>query len=98
MESVGRCWFIVGCYLDPNDAVIIKHTVPTISQSPHGVALLVDWDFNTDLAALEGSNHREDIAAAVAAAGMEEISTHFLPRQKYWERYGRTQSMHRQGR
>ena len=98
MDSGGRCWFIVGCYLDPDDAVIIKHNVLTISQIPHGVALLVDWDFNTDLAALEGSNHREDITAAIAAAGMEEISTHFLPRQKSWAWYGRTQSMQRQGR
>ena len=44
---VGRHWFIVGCYLPPNDIVTIQHVIEYNCHTPHRAALLVDRDFNT---------------------------------------------------
>ena len=55
-------------------------------------------DFNTDLAAPEGRARDEDISAAMAAARLEYLSWHFLPRHKLWMKDGRTWCMRRGGR
>ena len=80
----GRLWFILGCYLPPDEAVIIKCVIAAIGQRPRGAALLVARYFNTNLAAPEGSNHREDITASVATDGLEDMSAHFLLHCKPW--------------
>ena len=49
-----RRWFIVGCYLAPENASTIEDVVVDISQRPQGSAVLVVGDFNTNLAATEG--------------------------------------------
>ena len=55
-------------------------------------------NFNTDLAAPEGRERDEGIAAALAEEGLEDMSGHFLPRHKPWLKDGRTWAMHRGGR
>ena len=50
VDSGGRRWFIVGCYLAPNGADTIKCIVAAIGQRPRGAALLGTGGFNTDLA------------------------------------------------
>ena len=55
----GRCWFIVGCYLSPDDKFTTGRVFAVISQRSCRAALVVARDFNTDLAAPEGSNYGE---------------------------------------
>ena len=44
--------------------------------------------FNADLADPEGTTCAEDIAAALAATDLEDMSAHFLPSHKPWSRDG----------
>ena len=55
-------------------------------------------EFNANLAEPEGDRRGEDIAAAMATEGLEDMSEHFLPRRCPWFRDGRTWSMIREGR
>ena len=50
-----------------------------ISQRPQGGAMLVARYFNTDFAASEGRKRDEDIEAAFAVSGLEDIRGHILP-------------------
>ena len=58
----------------------------TIVQRLHGAELLVAGNFNVDLAAPEENMRDEEIYVALAAAGMEYTSAHFLPQSKPWLR------------
>ena len=53
---------------------------------------------NVNLAEPEGDRREEDIAAKMATEGLEDMSAHFLPRQRPWCRDGRTWSMLQKGR
>ena len=79
----------MGCYLPPDVTSNIYEVVRAINQQPHEEDLLVAGDFNTYLALTEGHAWYEEIAEALATAGLEDISTHFLPPCKPWLRYGR---------
>ena len=68
-----------------------------ISQRPRGTALLMVRDFNTDLAVPKGRPRDEKIAAAMATAGLEDMSRHFLPQHKLWLKDSRTWYMRRGG-
>ena len=63
-----------------------------------GAKLLVSGYFNANLAEPEGDRRGEDIAAAMATEGLEDMSAHFLPQRLSCCRYGRTWSMIREGR
>ena len=43
----GRRWYIIGCYLAPDDARTIERVVTALGDQPRGTALLVAGDFNT---------------------------------------------------
>ena len=60
--------------------------------------LLAEGDFNANLADPEGDRRREDIAAVMATEGLEDMSTHFLPRWRPWRWDRRTWSMIKEGR
>ena len=45
------------------------------------------------LADPEGIQREEEIAVTIMIAGLEDMTTHFLLRQKAWIRYGRTWCM-----
>ena len=55
-------------------------------------------DFNTNLAAPESRAWDEDIVEAMAAAGLEYLSGHFLPHHKPWLKDSRKWCMCRRGR
>ena len=95
LESCGRWWFIVGCYLSPYDASAIEDVVAAIIQWTRGGALLMVSDFNTDLVAPEFRARDEEITKAMAESGIEDINIHFLPRHKPWLKDGCTWAMHR---
>ena len=88
----------MGCYLAPGDASKIEYVVTAISQRLQGAALLVVGDFNTNFSEPEGRARDEDIAAAMATAGLEYLSGNFLPRHKPCLKDGRTWCMRRGGR
>ena len=72
----------MGCYLAPDDASTIEDVVAAISQRPWGAALIVVVDFNTDLAVPEGREQDEEITAAMAESGLENMRGNFLPWHK----------------
>ena len=98
LASGDRRWFIVGCYLAPDDASKIEDVLAAISQRPRGAALLVVGDFNTDLDAPEDRERDEGIAAAMTEEVLEDMSGYFLPKHKPWLKDSRTWAMHRGGR
>ena len=65
-----------------DDESTIEDIVASISRRPQGAALLEVSDFNTNLAAPEGQERNEGIAAALAEEGLEDMSGHFIPRHK----------------
>ena len=47
-------WYIIGCYLAPDDAETIERVVTALGDKTRGTALIVAGDLNTDL----GLRHR----------------------------------------
>ena len=50
-------------------------------------------DLNTYLEDAENDQRGTEIAAAITAAGLEDMTEHFLPRRRRWGRERRTWSM-----
>ena len=86
-------WHVMGCYIAPDNASAIEGMVAAISRRPRGAKLLVAGNFNTDLVKPEGTTRVEEIAAELAAADLEDMSAHFLPRYKPWSRDRHTWGM-----
>ena len=97
-EEGARQWYIVGCYLAPNNTSTIERVVEALKERPKGAKLLVAGYMNANLAEPEGDRRGEDIAAALSTEGLEEMPAHFLPRQRPWCQDGRTWSMLQEGR
>ena len=49
----GQQWYIIGCYLTPDDARTIERVVTALGDQPRGTALLVVGGLNTDLGATD---------------------------------------------
>ena len=81
-----RRWYIIGCYLAPDDARTIEQVVTDIGNQPRGTALVVAGDLNTDLGDMECDGRGTEIAAAITEAGLEDMAAHFLPRKRKWGR------------
>ena len=47
-----RWWYVVVCYLAPDDTLTIESVVATLKERPRGSKLLVTGDFNVNLAEL----------------------------------------------
>ena len=94
MASGNRCWYIVGFYLTPENTSTKEDVVAAISKRPRGAALLVVGNFNTNLAAPEGWERNEGIAAALAEEVLEDMSSYFLSRHNLWLKDGLTWAMH----
>ena len=63
----------------PNNTLTIDRVVEALKVLPKGAELLVAGDVNANLAAPEGDRRGEDIAAALATKGLEDMLVHFLP-------------------
>ena len=66
------------CYIAPYEASIIESIVAAISQRPRGVGLLLAVNFNAVLINLEGNMGDEEITAALATTGLDNMGTRFL--------------------
>ena len=49
-------WYIIGCYLSPNDASTIKCVLVAAGERPRWSKLLVDGNFNAELTGPEGAD------------------------------------------
>ena len=98
MVTGARRWYIVGCYLAPDDTLTIERVVKALKELPKVAELLVVGDMNANLAEPEGDRREEDIAATMATEGLEDMLAHFLPRRRPWCQYGRTWIMLQKGR
>ena len=94
----GRRWYIIVCYLAPDDARKIERVVTALGDQPRGTALLVAGDFNMDLGDTANNGRGAEIAAALTEAGVEDMMAHFLPRKQPWGRERQTWSIVREGR
>ena len=81
-----RQWYIIGCYIAPEDSQTIERVVTALGDQPRGTALIVAGDFNTDLGEMASNGRGIDIAAAITEAGLEDMTALFLPRKSRWGR------------
>ena len=76
----------------------MERVVEALRSRPRGAELLVEGDFNMNLASPEGDRRAEDIATTLAAEGLEDMEKHFLSRESRWCRDRSTWGMLRKGR
>ena len=93
-----RRWYIIGCYLAPDDARTIERVVMALSDQPRDTALIVAGDINTDLGDMACNERGTAISAAITEAGLKDMTAHFLPRKRKWGRERITWSMARGGK
>ena len=91
-----RWWYIIVCYLAPDDSETIERVFAALGDRPKGTALIVAGGLNTDLGDAENDRRGLEIAAAMTEAGVEDMTAHFLPRKRRWGRERRTWSMVRE--
>ena len=84
LATGARRWYIVGCYLAPDNTSTIERVVEALRDQPNGEELLVAGDLNTNLAAPEGDRREEDIGTIIATEGLEDMAQHFLPQERWW--------------
>ena len=77
-------WYIIVCYLVPDDAETIERVVAALGDKPRGTALIVVGDLNTNLGDTENDRRRSESAAAMTEAKVEDMTAHFLPRGLRW--------------
>ena len=49
MVTGRRQWYIIGCYIAPDDARTIERVITAMGDQLRGTALILARDFNTDL-------------------------------------------------
>ena len=69
----------MGCYLPPYNTSTIEIVVAALKEWPRGAKLVVAVYFNAMLSETEGDQRGEEIVAALATEGLEDMSAHFLP-------------------
>ena len=67
-------WYIVGCYLSPDDALTIERVAEALMERPKGSELLVAGEININFAAPEGDQREKYIAATLVAEVMEDMA------------------------
>ena len=72
-------WFVVGCYLAPDDVTSIEIVTRSTAQIPREAALLLVGYLNTNLVEMEGNKIYEAIAEDLSEAGLKVMSYHLLP-------------------
>ena len=75
-----RRWYIIGCYLAPEDTATIERVVTALGDRPKGTTLVMVGDLNTDLEDSERNRRGTEIAGAMTAVGVEDMTAHFLPK------------------
>ena len=71
-------WYIIGCYLAPDDTLTIESVVAAIKERLWGAELLVAGYLNINLEDPDGYQREEEIAASFTMAGIEDMPDHVL--------------------
>ena len=79
-----RRWYIIGCYLSPDDTSTIESVVAALKERPWGAELLVAGDLNINMEDPEVDWREQYITAALTTAGIEDMPAHFLPQWSPW--------------
>ena len=76
-----RRWYIVGCYLAPDNTLTIERAIEALKERPKRAELLVAGDLNINFEAPEGDRREEDIAATLYRQGVVggEVTSHNVP-------------------
>ena len=98
LATGARRWYVSGCYLALDDTSTIESVVAALKERPRGTAPVVVGDLNTTLDGPESDRRGTETAAALAEAGLEDMTTHFLPWRRRWGRERRTWSMAWEGK
>ena len=92
LATGARRWYIVGCYIAPDDNLTMERVVEALRSRPGRAELLVAGDLNANLAATEGDRRAEDTTATLATKGLEDMAQPFLPREsrrcRDWRTWG----------
>ena len=88
-----RQWYIIRCYLAPDNTLTIERVVAAIKDRPKGTPLVVAGDLNTELEDPDNDWRGTEIVAAMTAVGVEDMTAHFLPCRRIWGRERRIWSM-----
>ena len=78
----------MGCYFVPDNTWTIESVVAALKERPWGAKLLVAGDFNAKLSEPEGDQRGENMAAALATEGLEDMLAHLLLLRSIWCRDG----------
>ena len=76
LSTGARWWYIIGCYLAPDETSTIDRVVAALRDRPKGTALVVAGDLNMDLEDSENDRRGTEIAAAMTATGVEDMTAH----------------------
>ena len=93
-----RKWYIIRCYLAPDNAETIEQVVAALGDKLRGTALIVVGDLNTDLGDTKNHRRGSEIAAAMTEVRLEDMMANFFLRKRKWRRERRTWSMVREGK
>ena len=93
-----RRWYIVGCHLAPGYKTMIRDVEAAMAERPRGTEFIVTGDFNVEFKKTGGRGRDEDIAAAVATAGLEDLEGNLLLQRRAWCKNWRKWDVVRQGR
>ena len=63
MATGKQQWYIVRCYLAPDNTSTIESVIAALKERPQGAELLVAGDFNVQLSEPEGDRRGEEIPA-----------------------------------
>ncbi len=72
-------WYIVGCYIPPNDLTTLTHIEQAWQACPRGCLPILLGDLNVNLAAPRDERD-ETIAKQVDAMALSDMSAHFRQR------------------
>ena len=97
LEMGEQKWYIIRCYLSPDDISMIESAVKAIKECPRGAELLVVGDFKVKLEDPQGDWKEEEIAEVLNMEGLEDMLDHFHPWRLPWCRYGREWRMVQEG-
>ena len=78
LATRARRWYIIGCYLAPDETLTIENVVTALKERPQGTALIVAGDLNTTLADPENDSRGTEIAAKLTEVGLEDMAAHLL--------------------
>ena len=81
-----RRWYIIGCYIAPDDARTIERVITALGDQPQGTALIVAGDFNTYLGEMASNRRGTEIAAALTEEGVSSDKIRHLQYQEREER------------